>query len=105
MNNHNTHLIQNYPSNKPSRSILSRMDDGAIIGVREGNSIAWGEDPRAQQGRSYRDQSYAMAALRKVADADVIAGLESRGEILDLANPPSARIEEIDGESRIARVQ
>ncbi len=100
MNNHNTHTIRNFPSQK--KSVLGRNKDGMVIAVRLQNTVAWGEDPRQQEQRSFVDVPSATAFLRKVADADqkVIEQVEAGDKSIDL-NSVCARIEEVDADSRI----
>ncbi len=109
-NNHSTHTIRNFAAQK--KSVLHRNDTGMVIAVRDGLKVAWGEDPRQQEQRAFCDVAFATAFLRKVADADQrvieqakwrpLEGVEPSAEVVvpDFSNV-CARIEEVDGESRI----
>lgn len=113
-NNRNTHTIRHFASQK--KSVLNRNKDGMVISVCVGLTVAWGEDPRQQEQRSFVDTPSTKAFMRKVADADqrVIAQIEWKPpEGVDpsaTVTPPDfsdvfARIEELDGEPRIKVVQ
>lgn len=118
MNKNSTHLLQNYTK----RSILSRAKDGLIIAVREQCRVAWGEDPRQQEQRSFIDEAHAISFIRKLADIDQTArkglfckdcGEVPRDSVMCMGNEDQvhriefgtvARIEEVDGEPRIRSV-
>ena len=121
MTNNATHLIQHYATSKPSRSILSRANDGMVVGARNGIKVVWGEDPAAQSGRQFITEEHAAKFLRQVAEADQ---QQRRGKVCKYCGMPpaemticpsvnggthmidygeSARIEEEDGEMRVLR--
>lgn len=116
MNNYNTHTIVNYPGAR--RSILSRNLDGMVIAVRQETKVAYGEDPRNQDQRSFTDETYAMIFLRRIASLD--QGMIKGNRCKHCGDSPSvrvvcvtndgvheiehnavARIEEVDGEPRV----
>lgn len=86
-----THVIQNFESQ--NTSVLSRKADGMVIAARAQQTVAWGEDPRQQSQRVFTDPKLAQSFLRKLADLDQRAQLESDDAI--------ATIEEIEGESKL----
>lgn len=98
----NTHLIQDYPSKK--HSVLSRAVDGMVLAYRNDTKVAFGENPKALEFRDFIDSTYAMKALRKIADEDWFHFQRSKDANLT-ADEVAARIEEVDAESRIVRVQ
>ena len=89
-----THILELYPEGQnrqgqplPSQSILYRVSDGMAIGARQGQMVSVGEDAKAAKVRTYRDEKYGDAALRKFADEDARMADPQRG---------GAHIEEID---------
>jgi len=113
-NNFNTHTIRHYASQK--KFVLSRNKDGMVISVCVGLTVAWGEDPRQQEQRSFVDIPSTKAFMRKVADMDqrIIEQVEWKSpaetDPSATVTPPDfsevfARIEEVDGEPRIKVVQ
>jgi hypothetical protein len=127
MNNNSTHIIRHYaakfgPDKRPSISQLYRSNDQMVIGIREGVKVAWGEDPKAQQGRAFASEEAALKFLRRIADldqgvrkghvckacgfapAELMVCPENNDGAHRIDHDPSARIEEIDGESRVARL-
>ena len=96
-NNFNTHTITNYSDQKKG-SVLSRLDDGMVIGRRVGCLVAWGEDPRQQQQRAFTDETFGEMFLRKIADLDQKQIMEAAGH-----DPSSvcAHVEDVDGDRRI----
>ncbi len=91
MSNHYTHMIQKYADK--DTSVLSRKDGGMVIGVRQGNIVGWGEDPRNQDQRVFTDTTYALSFLKRIADADVATLTTGKSQV--------ATIEEVEGDSRI----
>lgn len=91
MTNHRTHTIQKFEST--GQAVLSRHSDGMVIAIAVGQKVAWGEDPRNQQQRVFVDPVFALAFMRKVADADqqAVSGEETA----------RAAIEETFGESKL----
>lgn len=72
-----THVLEQIPGGYdqnrrevPSRSVLSRWDDGMVIAARVGQSVRLGEDHETAKARTYRSDKLAEAALRKYADED-----------------------------------
>lgn len=55
----------------PARYVLSRWDTGLIIGMAQGHNLnIVFVDEEKTAGTSYRDEKYALAALRRHADED-----------------------------------
>src|SRR5690348_13947467 len=89
-----THVLEIYPeatdgrgNKRPSMCLLHRADNGMTIGARQGQVVSMGEDPSKAVNRTYRDEAYATAALRRYAD-----------EVRRAEDPTSAGavIEEVD---------
>ncbi|MDP9024315.1 MAG: hypothetical protein M3N13_02920 [Candidatus Eremiobacteraeota bacterium] len=76
--------------------LLYRADNGLAIACRNKLTILDGEDPNPAKinQRNYLDETYALAALRAIADRDVAARL---GE------DHIASFDERDGESRLVK--
>jgi len=91
-----THLIRNFESE--DRAHLYRKSDGMLIGVRKGNTVAWGEDPSCPQQRVFLGPGPAQSFLRKIADADQ----EESEKHPERWNPSSrAQLQEEDAEPRV----
>lgn len=83
-----THILENYPECeeevqantpmgprtqlrvRPSQSLLYRASDGMCIGARQATVVSVGEDPKEGVSRTFRDEKYAIAYLRRYADQD-----------------------------------
>lgn len=102
MNNNSTHVIRNFPSQ--DKSEMCRLSDGMIICYRSGYKIAFGENPNQLEWRQFMDATYAMAALRKIADEDYFQFLRTKDPDIQ-RDAVVARVEEVDSEPRIKRVQ
>jgi hypothetical protein len=87
-----THILIEYPSRKTT--LLYRASDGCSLGCRIETKIIDGEDPNPAtlQVRNYLDETFALMALKAIADRDCVARC---GEGY------AASFEERNGESRV----
>jgi len=72
-----THILETYPESvdrqgnkRPSQAMLYRASDGMTIAARQHTVVSLGADKNEAIIRTYRDERYATAALRKFADDD-----------------------------------
>jgi len=119
MNNNNTHLIHNMPTQRKSH--LSRRATGMVIAYRNGTKIMYGENPGNLIPQEYISEEHALAALRHLAFIDQSqrcgrvckdCGYPPAELVVCPANPDGAHrtemrnvpeIEVVDGEPRVVR--
>jgi predicted nucleic-acid-binding Zn-ribbon protein len=66
--NNATHVLRHYRSKGATQ--LYRRANKMVIAVRDGMRVAWGEDPKMQQGRAFVDEDACIRFLRQIADID-----------------------------------
>lgn len=94
-----THILLEYPSQKST--LLYRASDGCHLAARIQTKVIAGEDPNPEKlsTRNYLDETFALMALRRIADADC-AAQDARD---DPAQGYAASFETRDAESRIVQ--